>query len=388
MKAIFTTVLSAVSLLSFGQAESNEFTDIKYLPQVIVSSSNTQKVLDLYSENIIDYRVFGDSILVLKRFKGDYYLDVTSIDGGGSSYSMAFRKPSSIYVDCMKNVHILCKNVVNQIVIQNEVIIVSRSSHKVFDATIKKCVGSFDNVVLTAEISKYNQQFDLMRHKEGVDRSKIIYTNTDQVALKAIESHVKENKQIDPDVAYARRMRRSLSLSQELQRGRRMTARRDAGQLSQPYNINNSNYGVSRRFSAPKRNQYNLGGAIIQSLIKKKVKIESFQVGDEMAVLDEVDHTISIFSSEGVLLNKVGLAPGFRIGDIIQDPSTGALYLSSLKDGIYHIYSLNIRNGAISKAGGFKNISLSRSRNIYDGWLYYRVKKNDYYKLYRTRLRG
>ena len=68
MKAIFTTVLCAVSLLSFGQAESNEFTDIKYLPQMMVSSSNTQKVLDLYSENIIDYspkkvdfRQFGKS---------------------------------------------------------------------------------------------------------------------------------------------------------------------------------------------------------------------------------------------------------------------------------------------------------------------------------------
>jgi len=84
MKAIFITV----SLFSFGQSKSSEITDIKYLPEMIVRSSNTQEVLDLYSENILDYRVFGDSILVLKRFKGDYILDITSQGGNGVAYPL------------------------------------------------------------------------------------------------------------------------------------------------------------------------------------------------------------------------------------------------------------------------------------------------------------
>ena len=57
----------------------------------------------------------------------------------------------------------------------------------------------------------------------------VVYTNTDKVALVAIESHLSELVRFDPDVAYARRARRELTLYQELIDGRRMTVRRDAG---------------------------------------------------------------------------------------------------------------------------------------------------------------
>ncbi len=146
---------------------------------------------------------------------------------------------------------------------------------------------------------------------------------------------------------------------------------------------------LTDRYRNPYSNKVDFFEDMLFRYIKSvKVKINVFKIGETIVIVDQLNSEVKIYNQMGVLLKTNSLDFSGEIIEIIQDPSTGKLFFTSESNQLFKIHKLDVKTGLTSYSGGFKNISLTKSRKIYDGWIYYRVLKNGYHKLYRTRLRS
>ncbi len=140
MKKYYTIFVIILLMQSVYCQKNDQFvTDIAYLPEMLISSNNTQTALDFYSINIIDYRVFGESILSLKKEKGHYYIGIEHDSKTAEVYPLAIKRPRSVFIDCFNNVHILNDNFAYQVYISTKVEIVEQVKLEDFKNSIEKC---------------------------------------------------------------------------------------------------------------------------------------------------------------------------------------------------------------------------------------------------------
>ncbi|MBL1281229.1 MAG: hypothetical protein COA33_013200 [Fluviicola sp.] len=399
MKVFLIAVTILLITPSFYSQEDAFVTDIAILPEIVVKSDNTQAALDLYSQNIIDYRVYGEKILVLKKKKGAFYLGIEERYASFEDFQLNIVRPRFIVIDCFKNVHILNDNFAYQVFITDAINIIATVPLQDFEETVKKCKGEFDETLIFDSLSNSNQEYFVSVYDKKTMKSKVIYNEVDAVALKSLEIHRLNSGEGKYNLTPTR-----LSQGYDHAQGHVQ----DNGLGSSVISTKNTAQHIDneRRRSTLEHNryipQYSSGGYrnphsekrdFFEAMIEKrvnanKIEIGTYKIGDTIVIVDQLNRTVSLYSKKGELIVANDLEFSGKIEEILQDPETEELYFTSRNDQLYNVHRLNVSTGKTVYAGGFKNISLTRTRKIYDGWIYYRVLKNDYYKLYRTRLKG
>ncbi len=416
------TLLITISLL-FGSlsvlfAQEDEFvTDVRNIQEVVVRSSSTQTVLDLYSINILDYRVYGQDILTLKKSKNQYYIGIEYADKLNEGYLLDIKKPRSIFSDCMNNVYILTdENAYQFIIKEDKVEIISVLNLPTFKANVKSCVGDFNDGLLVQRYTDYNKGYKLDLYNKKIREKKTIYKTIDSIALW---------NYIDL-VAPDRRLR--ITQNSQMRRVRKPQFAQFRGGINQlgedhnvvptglqkVYYVNNRNllrnFPPLPSYQSPSksssflgsnhfyndaffnsivevRNHFNL--MLMKNMYNKKIEVNTFQLSDEnFVVLNRFERKIYIYNQKGELKSEEKFDFQNKIIEVKFDPYTKNIYFTSKTDNLFKVHRLNIEDGSTHYVGGFKNIMFAKSIKIFDGWIYYRVMKNDYYKLYRTRLRS
>jgi len=399
MKNNFLTVfILLVSFSSFSQ--ENEFvTDIAILPEIVVKSDNTQTALDLYSENIIDYRVYGSKILVLKKKKGNFYLGIEERYASFEDFQLHVVRPRFIVIDCFKNVHVLNDDFAYQIYITEEINIVAKVPIEDFEETVEKCKGEFDETIIFDSLSNNNQEYSVLLYDKSTAKSTLIYQKIDAVALKSLEVQHLNSGEGEYNLKPTR-LNQNYDHGQghvnEDGLGNAYISREDIAQHldnNRRKSTQNHDLYIPKYSSGGSRNSHSEKRDFFEAMIEKrihanKIEIDTYKVGDTIIIVDQLNSNVSLYTKNGDLITANNLEFSGKIEEILQDPETEELYFTSRSDDLYNVHRLNANTGKTAYAGRFKNISLTRTRKIYDGWIYYRVLKNGYYKLFRTRLKG
>jgi len=413
MKTILLIATIFCVNFNFFSQEDDFVTDIAYIQEVIVKSNSTQTSLDLNSVNILDYRVYGKDILTLKKQKRNYYIGIEYANKEAENYLLSMKRPSSIFTDCMNNVFILNDDYAYQFVITDKIEIISKLPLSLFYTNVTSCVGNFDNSLLVRKYTNYNKGYALELFDKTSNKHRVIFESLDSIALinykdilnpvyKTINSQMRNYQ--SP---------RYVSLSDRYNQ-------RGSNEMSAPvgfynvYDVNNRRLSIYtpaseyinpvvqlKRFLATpymsdddffkslssSRNIFY--AMILKNLYNTKIEIKTFQLDDEkFVVIDRLKESISVYTKEGNLVSEKKFTFKNNIIEMKQDPYTREIYFTSKTENLFKIHRVNINNGTTHYVGGFKNIMLAKTIKIFDGWIYYRVMKNDYYKLYRTRLRS
>ncbi len=416
MKNFLTTFAFLFLLVNIWSQEEDFVTDVKYIQEVVVRSSSTQAVLDLYSQNILDYRVYGRDILTLKKKKRNYYIGIEYADKEAENYLLEIEKPRSIYTDCMNNVFILNDDYAYQFVITDKIKIISVLTMETYNANVKSCVGNFDNSILIRNYTDYNKAYHLNLYNKKTKEKKVVYHSLDTVSLNNYIDYVYPNRRYNIVQNSQMRDMARIQFSTN-QRGNSQSCRTPNSQSvcsentyfenniilrNNLYNLpsihpsifTTQHLGSNYFFNDPYkqslidiRNYFDI--MILRNMFNKKIDISTFQLDDEnYVVIDRLNYMVSIYNKEGILQTKKHFDFEEKVIETKQDPYTREIYFTSKTENLFKVHRLNIEEGTTHYVGGFKNIMLARTIKIFDGWIYYRVKKNDYYKLYRTRLRS
>ncbi len=411
MKTIFSTLIFlSVSIMLFAQ-EDGFVTDIAYIQEVVVKSNSTQVSLDLNSVNILDYRVYGSDILTLKKMKRNYFIGIEYADKEAENYLLNIKKPRFIYSDCMNNVFVLNdQNAYQFVIVENEIKIISVLSLNEFNANVRSCVSNFDDAILVREYTDFNKGYELKLYSKDTAEVQTVFKMLDMVSLNNYLEISNGDNRRNTYNSQTRRIRqaqfiyrdantRTYSFREEpldgfIRYGDPITrfiypvshgprsVRANHNGLSNPYFFNDPFY---RSISDTRRTFYLM---LLKNMYSKKVQVETFELGDGFVVVDKVNSTVSTFTKEGKLKAKLMLKFDSEVIEMKQDPYTNEIYFTSKTENLFKVHRLNIEDGTTHYVGGFKNIMLAKSIKIFNGWIYYRVMKNDYYKLYRTKLRS
>ena len=418
MKTILLiATLFCVNFYIFSQ-EDDFVTDVKYIQEIVVKSSSTQTALDLYSQNILDYRVYGKDILTLKKRKRDYYIGIEYVNKEAENYQLEIDRPRSIYIDCMNNVFILNDYNAYQFVIKDSIQVISVLNLGIFYANVKSCVGNFDSTLLVQRYTNYNKGYQLNMYNKETKKKEVVFSMIDSVALNNYFDIINPNKRLRiVQNSQMHRNQRRPNSNQNL--GDRYN-QRGANDVKTPVGYNDVYYSTNRRMVNSFNNRVSVNPSaqqmksltshyqfndayfkslassrnvfysmVLKNLYNTKIEIKTFQLNnEEFMVVDRFKSMVSIFQKDGVLLTQMNFNFESVIIEMIQDPYTREVYFTSKTENLFKVHRLNIEDGTTHYVGGFKNIMLARTIKIFDGWIYYRVKKNDYYKLYRTRLRS
>ncbi len=413
MKTILLiATLFCVNFYIFSQ-EDDFVTDIAYIQEVIVKSNSTQASLDLNSVNIIDYRVYGEDILTLKKQKRAYYIGIEYVGKEAEDYLLRMRRPRSIYTDCMNNVFILNDDYAYQFVITDKIEIISKLPLSVFYTNVTSCVGNFDNALLVRKYTNYNKGYSLELFDKKSKKKSVVFESIDSSALINYRDIIfPAYRTVNSQMRY-NRTSRYVSRSDRYNQLGRNDVTTPVGyddvyfkpnvQFKKPYNRKacaKPTVQVKEMLASPyisdddffkslasSRNVFY--AMILKNLYNTKIDIKTFQLDDEkFVVIDRLNESVSVYSKNGELVSEKNFNFENSIIELKQDPYTREIYFTSKTENLYKVHRLNIEDGTTHYVGGFKNIMLAKSIKVFDGWIYYRVKKNDYYKLYRTRLRS
>jgi len=279
-------------------------------------------------------------------------------------------------------------------------------------------VGNFDSTLLVQRYTNYNKGYQLNMYNKETKQNEVIFSVVDSVALNNYIDIINPNKRLR--IIRNSQMNSSNKGSNYNYRQQDRYNQRGANDATTPVGYNDVYYTLNKKklnsfnnrvFVNPSAQQvksltspYQFKDAyfrslassrnifysmVLKNLYNTKIEIKTFQLSnEEFIVVDRFESTVSVFRKDGVLLSKMNFDFESTVIEMKQDPYTREVYFTSKTENLFKIHRLNIEDGTTHYVGGFKNVMLAKSIKIFDGWIYYRVMKNDYYKLYKTRLRS
>ena len=346
------------------------------LETVNIESIGPESALDINAVNVIDYFPFNETILTLKRHRGRYYVGLDSLGKEGKKFEFNYDKPKRLFLDCLGNMHVVCSEVVYQIAIsEDELVIIDKISKSQFNLLLEPCVAKLDDKYVMKSLSSNNQAYSLALYDKNTD-PKLFYYQIDVVSARVaaeealkLEFSVREDVMEDSMEMHILDLRRYI---RQVYAGENPDVNLDFIQKDMVDGSGNSKRWTER---------YGLF-----SILTYPINIRSFQIGNQVAVVDYDIDSLSIYNQDGERLSQVPFSVSSDIKEVWQDLSNDNLYFYTRKNGNHLIFHLDDKTGETIFLKSMREIGLSKNHRIYDGYLYYLEIDDNYYRIQRTRL--
>ncbi|PWL24190.1 MAG: hypothetical protein DCO96_14390 [Fluviicola sp. XM-24bin1] len=377
---------------------------IQDLGPVVITKKSSEKALDIKNYNIIAYQPLGDEILTLKHRGRKYYLGIDGI-GEFDTLNIPWTKdrPVDFFFDCLSTPYVLTKDSAYQFTLRDEKLeILSSVDMMHFRSFIMPCVAAFDQGIVLNSFSDFNQTYDLVIHGKESEQNVYSFTDRDtyQAAWEAYAKLVGEgsNQSLTGDTITdehlyqeLRRKRREIYqrndtgpdferalkkqemdfISSQIQSG--VTSAEGQVAMSIPRGVFGRDYGASPEAT-------NLGNFL---MLSHPIRIQTYQLGNYMAVVNFEFDSVSIIDYTGAMLSKKAFEAPKKIEQVIQDKGTGHIYLYT-NDGSHKIYLLNAFTGETTFVKDFGILKHAPDVKVYDHHLYYRMSDNQFYQVNRV----
>ncbi|MDG1146792.1 MAG: hypothetical protein P8N52_00670 [Crocinitomicaceae bacterium] len=345
------------------------------LNAVDVVMEKPENALDIDAVNIIDYFPFESSILTLKNRRNKYYIGVDSIGLEGPKYRFDIDRPKRLFIDCLGNMHVVCSEKVYQIAISKDtLIIVDQISKDYFNLLLKPCVAKFGDDYVLKRLTSNNQAYSLTLYDKYED-PKTFYYYIDEVsarvsAVEAIkmEFSIREQFYNDSLSAHALDLRAYL---RQTQNGENPDINLDF--LKKSITGRGGNTRWTERYA-------------LFANLTYPVNVRSFQVGDNVAVINYEIDSLSLYNTQGQRHTHLPFAVASDIKEVWQDLSNDNLYFYTRKSGNHLLYHLDDLTGKTTFLKSMREIGASKRHRVYKGYLYYLEIDNGFYRIKRSRL--
>lgn len=346
------------------------------LNMVNVESEGPENALDINAVNIIDFIPFNESIITLKRHKGTYFIGIDSLGKEGVRHEFNEDRPKRLFIDCLGNMHIVCAEVVYQIAIsKSELIIIDKISKNQFNLLLEPCVAKLEDKYVMKSLSSNNQAYSLAIYDKHTD-PRLFYYHIDVVSAQvAAEEALKLEFSVRGDVLEDSMEMHILDLRRyvrEVYAGENPDVNMDFIQKSMLDGSGNATRWTER-----------FG---LFSILTYPINIRSFQIGNQVAVVNFEIDSLSLFDKNGTQLSQVPFSVPSDIKEVWQDLSNDNLYLYTRKNGNHLVYHLDDVTGKTTFLKSMREIGGSKNHRIYDGYLYYLEIDNNFYRIQRVRL--
>lgn len=360
---------------------------IQLMNEVFVTRGNTQTVFDENAVNVVDYIPFENNLLTLKKYKGDYFIGYDEIGKEGESYLLDI-KAKGLYQDCLDNYYVFSNDSAYHISIKNDGLhYMNILSIKDFTNRLKNCVVKSSDYLVTEEIHSLRTGYSLKYIKN--DTNFIAYSFVDSVRLKYVVNAYYGNYRLILDRNGAEGQAALLQIKREYEKKYNMRIYDD--RLVSPRNKGrrDDSYGEHRTRSKtiPNNNDNNnYRDYGLNRLVGNNQEVFTFKLKTGFVVINTNDNSANIFNEKGeaVRTRKVSLQGKFEF--IFQDGKSSNLYFLMKEGGNHKVYAYNPLTGEVIYAKNFKTFPNTSNVKVYDGWLYFKYLKNNYYDIKRVRL--
>ncbi len=177
---------SLIGFFSFGQVDSTQLKHepLQEIEEVIVSSNFGEIVFEDSKHFIIDFHIseLGRYVL-LKHMRHYQLLKLNSELEVISAMKLDF-KPTTLFSDCLGNLHVLSKDSMYQLNIYTEQLsIFERNSMDLYYDFFEKCIGRSDQYVYMRETNDFGQSTLLYAFNREKGIKQLIYRIEDSVVI-------------------------------------------------------------------------------------------------------------------------------------------------------------------------------------------------------------
>ena len=192
-----TTVFHKVStpkkrdlIITFTLFDDESTQSIEY---VDITSARIHSVLSSPEKDVIDFlpKKNGD-VLVLNQFKKNYFLLLISDNSESKEFELLINKPIELYTDCFNNVHIIGRDSVYQISINNTLEYKEVLSLNQFNEKIRSVIFSNDFHLVNQHYSKHNKKYKLISTNKETGKKELVSSIVDDVGRKIAEANYQD----------------------------------------------------------------------------------------------------------------------------------------------------------------------------------------------------
>lgn len=373
---------------------------------IVITRSNSEEALDIFNVNILAYQPLNDAILTLKKTKKTYSIGLDQYGRQGATFELSIDRPRDFFFDCMGNPYILSDDSAYLFSMTDTALTFhSIIPMNTFRSNIMPCVAAFNDNVVLKNYSDFNQTYELKMFT--ADTSRLIYEFTDVLSYQAAweaygvmvasgssDSPTGDNLTDEQLYQEMRRKRREIYKVNDTGRDFKRAVDRQYQQYERV------DATASGRASNPGTSQYqgpqvygrqvgsSTGATSLSDFMMHStpIRVETFKIGDFMAVVNFDFDTVSIVDATGVTIVSHPFVCDAIIERTVQDKATGHIYLYTRSNGSHKVYSLNAFTGETRLVKDFGILKHTNDIKIYDSFLYYRVSENGFYQINRVSL--
>lgn len=326
---------------------------IQEINQIVLSYERQKKIAGEENENIIDYYFYPESnaYLIIKSSKGEYYLE-KKIGAFSVNWLLNF-KPKSLFLDVLGNTHIVSKDSVYQIWIDDSLNYISVIPIFVFENRIKPLIYKNSNFLFYQNYSNHNQCFELTK-TDSSNRPKIISKSFDKVSFNVANSEYNEIIKL----YYLE----TTSLNNVIINGSWNGDIKDLGETAELLNK-----------------------IVWYSKIRSKpIDCQSFGMIDCLIVLNLFENKIEKFNLNGDFLGVIKLTSlDLKDKILIYDYFFDAIYIFGILNEEKLLFKINIESGTLQKVCVLENRD-PHNLKVVGNFLYF-LERNEsgYRKLYK-----
>lgn len=400
--------------LVFNTVEANRKYRVKLdlkvqeIESIVITRQNSEEALDIPSVNIIDYQPLDEIILTLKKKKRTYYLGMDSLRQEGPSYALNINRPRELFFDCLKNAYVVSEDSAHQFVLLDSgLVMLSAVPISMFNRYIRPCVSNFDNRLVYEKFTRLQKEYTLTMHSRMP--AKQVFHKFDIIGYQgAYEASLAIGKMVDPlegdtltDPFYlATKQRRDIYgrhdsegafkaaiFAQKVIEAKETAKARATVVESPNVSLIPPVMSGARTSSWTKSSGKSFAEAMAAYiLLAQPLDIRTFQVQDYSVVVDYDSNTVHVLDHFGFKINDSYFFVAGNVASVLQDKSTGELYVHTQDDRNHKVFSLDPFTGNTKYIKNFGGMPNARQLVIYDGYLYYKILDRDFFGLNRVKL--
>lgn len=347
---------------------------VQELDEVNVFGRKRETVADLKNVNILDYLPTEKGLITLRKTSGEYYIGLDSIPGEGTAYKLNFDRPKRLFRDCLGNYHILNSEFAIQFDVSDTgFAVIDIASIPQFEYLLAPCIGAYnDSTFVMKYLTRHNQQLDLVLFEKG-KKPISFYRQFDSISYRMAAEDALifgiNNSQtyiwdsLNQNVLPVRRYLREVA--------------KENPDIVLKFVSNSINAEHSNRPADLLTNYL---------LHSYPIDVRAFQVRNYIVVVDFEDKGLRVFSDKGKELHYKPFKVEGDIKDVWKDASRGLIYFYARYRGNHRVYQLDVTTGQTRYLMNFRELPFAESKQVYDGWLYYREIENGFFKVHRISL--
>lgn len=328
------------------------FNHTQEIEAITVSAGKEKKEIDEWSTNVIDYRVYDNVIIALKKRHNNKYLSFVQWGRTIKEFLIDDPKVHRLYEDCLGNLHLLSTKKAYQVYFNPEMQYVDTLLIEDFNSTVASCIGAIDSVQFFERYHNHNKLYVLYSHDGEKERA--FYYKEDILEEKQAKYYY------------------NLIISMYYQ--------------AVPIEVNIIELGIwdGRLFRLGETIEIIHLISWYEQIVGAPIEMESFTTNDEIVVANIEDDEVKIFNPLG-----------YQTSSLSYDFNGKGKTKMILHDRKKHDFSeLNWHNGSL-RVNSIKNerqsVNIGSSKivkniQLFNGWAYYLKKENGYYDLCKMKM--